>query len=135
MEQAANSNLEKLKYIVAHDSNYNLTQNTLQINLKNTIVNIDIARISNVRIKKTRSLVINYLIIISIVAAYLLIDKLLFFDIIFHFALNVVTGLGIYSAFFVSKCSYRLVINNEDFSYINLKLSKHKFDKWSSFLR
>jgi hypothetical protein len=134
MGHAVNSNLEKLKYIVEQDSNYNLTKNTLRVNFENTTITVDVRKISNVRINKRRSLVVNYLIIISILGAYLLIDKFIFFDATLHFALNLVTGICIFAALFVSKYSYRLLINNKDFSYNNFKLSKGKFDKWSSSL-
>jgi hypothetical protein len=129
-----NSNIEKLKYIAEQDKNYNLIQNTLIVKFKNTTISVDVHEISNVRIKKRRSLVVNYLIIISILAAYLLIDKFIIFDKILHFVLNVVTGICIFAALFVSKYSYRLLINKKDYSYNNFKLSKGKFDKWSSSL-
>jgi hypothetical protein len=128
------SNIEKLKYIAEQDKNYNLIQNTLIVKFKNTTISVDVHEISNVRINKRRSLVVNYLIIISILGAYLLIDKFIFFDATLDFALNVVTGICIFAALFVSKYSYRLLINNKDFSYNNFKLSKGKFDKWSSSL-
>lgn len=129
MEYNADANLEKILYIVERDKNYCLTKNTLRVHLENTLVSIEVSKISNVRIKKRRSLVINYFIIISILGVYLFITRILFLDAVMHLVLNIVTLICVFSALFVSRYSYEVLINYKDFSYNNFKLCQGKFDK------
>jgi len=128
MESSVDTNLGKLLYIVERDKNYYLSQNTLNINLENTSLTIEVSKITNVRINKIRNLTINYFIITLISGAYFLINRMFFFDAIFNLLLNVVTVICIFSALFVSRYSYEVLINYKGFNYNNFKLSQGKFD-------
>lgn len=129
MECIINSNLDKLRFIAEHDKNFYLTENTFNAGFKNAFMSIDLSRISNVRIKKTRSLVVNYILIFSILLAFLVVNSLFIFAPLLHFILNITTIICVFATVFVSKYSYILLINYKNLSFNDFNLPADKFNR------
>ena len=117
MEYSIKSNFDKLSYIAQYDSKYIITESNLSVVLKGSVVNVDISNVSNVRIIKRRSLVLNYLIIFLIVVLFMMIKRLVFLNYLNTILLDICTVILCFSSFFLTKYSCKLLLNYKDLSY------------------
>ncbi|PKH66297.1 hypothetical protein CXF59_10015 [Flavobacterium sp. ALD4] len=117
MEYSIKSNFDKLSYITQYDSKYIITESNLSVVLKGNVVNVDISNVSNVRIIKRRSLVLNYLIIFLLVVLFMMIKRLVFLNYLNTILLDICTVILCFSSIFLTKYSCKLLLNYKDLSY------------------
>ena len=129
MGSSLNSNLDKLKFIAEHDSNFCLVKNILTVNAEKSAIHIDVSRISNVRIKKRRCLKLNYLMVSLTLFACLLLNRIFDLNFIIQCIVGLIALFSFLYSLFVSKSSYELMINYNDLHFNNFKLAASTFDK------
>ncbi|MFT5849147.1 MAG: positive regulator of sigma E activity [Psychroserpens sp.] len=117
MEYSIRSNFDKLSYIAQYDSKYMITESKLSVVLKGNVVNVDISNVSNVRIIRRRSLVLNYLMMFFLISLFMMVKRLVFLNDLSTILLNICTGILCFSTLFVTKYSCKLLLNYKDLSY------------------
>ena len=106
---------------------------TLLIQEKDYAKKLDLNKISNVRIIKTRSLLLNYSFLAILLVFYALLRNFLI-DFLLKIVLNVAAFILIVATFRLRKYSYELLINTTDLTFRNYTVSNDKFYNVQTFI-
>ena len=120
------SSYNQLITIAANNVNFSLKEKKLVVTDKNNSTKINLICISNVRIIKNRSLLINYLFVFFTLMFYQYLNESLSSSFTSAFFLKIMFSLAILLSLSVKKYSYAVLINTTDLNYYKFKIMRIK---------
>ncbi|MCW2120305.1 hypothetical protein M2326_002623 [Flavobacterium sp. 7A] len=124
----------KLIEIEKNNKEFSLTEKTLVITAKISTTTIDLNKITNVRITKCRSLLINYLLGFLILLFYYFLESFIENYSTLLLLLKTIFLIAFVGSFNIKNYSYSVLINTINLNYVKVKINTKKRKLKSYFI-